>query len=119
MQDELRKAGNNLASGNLPLKQELTDQLRGIESASDKQLSQKQLQELQDRLQKGKLAAQTAPKSNGKLSDEMQKALVEAGMGHMQGPAKGEGGSRWSRAEGNLLRRWNCSSATRSRRRAR
>jgi hypothetical protein len=86
MQDELRKSADNLASGNLPLKRELVDQMRGGESAQDKTLSPDQLKALQDRLKKGELAAQTAPKSNGGLSDEMKQAMNDA--------AKGEGTRR-------------------------
>jgi hypothetical protein len=81
MQDELRKAGANLASGNLPLKRELVDQLRGGESAADKPLSAGQLKALHERLKKGELASQTAPKSNGGLSEEMQQAMASAAMG--------------------------------------
>jgi hypothetical protein len=81
MQDELRKAGENLASGNLPLKRELVDQLRGGETATDKPLSARQLKALHERLKKGELAAQTAPKSNGGLSEEMQQAMASAAMG--------------------------------------
>jgi len=88
MQDQLRKAGENLASGNLPLKKELVDQLRGAEAATDKQLSAKQLQELHERLEKGKMAAQTARKGNGNLSQEMQEAMAKAEMRHGQGRRK-------------------------------
>ena len=80
MQDELRKAGNSLASGNLPLKKELVDQLKGAESANDKSLNAQQLKALQARLEKGEQAAQTAPKGNGNLSKEMQDAMAKADM---------------------------------------
>lgn len=85
MQDDMRKAGENLASGNLPLKREIVDQLRGGESANDKPLSAEQLKSLHERLEKGKLAAQTAPKSNGGLSEEMQQAMADAASGHGMG----------------------------------
>jgi len=81
LRDELRKAGENLASGNLPLKRELVDQLRGGEMTTDKPLSPAQLEALHEQLKKGEMAAQTAPKSNGGLSDEMQQAMAAAEMG--------------------------------------
>jgi len=89
MQDELRKAGENLASGNLPLKRELTSQLRGGEDAGDKPMSAQQLQALHERLQKGELAARTAAKTNAGLSQEMQQAMASAAMG--QGVSRREG----------------------------
>jgi len=87
MQDQLRVAGENLASGNLPLKREIAEQLKSGESAMDKSLSARQLAALHERLKKGELAAQTAPKSNGVLSEEMQQAIANAeghGMGRRE-----------------------------------
>jgi len=93
MVDELSKAGENLASGNLPLKRELVDQLRGGESASDKSLSAKQLEELHDRLKKGETAARTAANGKGDFSDEMQKAMADAASGKGEGRRRvGSGG---------------------------
>jgi hypothetical protein len=85
MQDQLRVAEENLASGNLPLKRELVEQLKNGESAMDKPLSASQLAALHERLKKGELAAQTAPKSKSVLSEEMQQAMVAAGLGHGTG----------------------------------
>jgi hypothetical protein len=85
MQDQLHKAGDNLASGNLPLKRELVDQLRGGEAAEDKPLSAQQLEALHNRLKNGELAAQTGPKSNGELSQEMQQAMADAASGQGTG----------------------------------
>ncbi len=97
MQDQLRVAEENLASGNLPLKRELIAQLKSGESAMDKPLSASQLAALHQRLEKGKLAAQTAPKSKGVLSEEMQmqQAMANAALGHGTGRrrlAPGSGG---------------------------
>lgn len=98
MSDALRKAGENLASGNLPLKSELLGQMRGGEGAQDKSLSKSQLQALHERLKKGEMAAQTAPRSNGGFGDEMKKAMAQAGgsgegMGRCEGPGgPGSGG---------------------------
>ena len=88
MQDQLRAAEENLASGNFPLNRELVQQLKSGEAAADKQLSASQLAALHERLKKGELAAQTAPKSNGALSEEMQKAMADAAMG--KGAGRGE-----------------------------
>jgi hypothetical protein len=85
LQDELRKAGENLASGTLPLNKEMTGELSGAEMAQDKTLSAAQLQALHARLKRGELAAQTAPKSGGGLSDEMQQAMTAAAMGQGAG----------------------------------
>jgi len=81
MQDELSQAAENLALGNLPLKKELVDQLRGGEASTDKPLTARQLEQLHERLKKGELAAQTAPKSNGGLSEEMRRAMAGTGTG--------------------------------------
>ncbi len=88
LQEQLRLAEENLASGNLPLKRELIDQLKNGESAMDKQLSASQLAALHERLKKGELAAQTAPKSKGVLSEEMQQAMAEAASGYGTGRRK-------------------------------
>ena len=88
MMDAMHQAGDNLLSGNLPLKKELVKPMLGGESSTDKPLSAQQLQQLHDRLQKGALAASTAPKSNGGLSPEMQQALADATNGH--GPGRRE-----------------------------
>jgi len=92
MQDQLRRAGENLASGNLPLKRELVDQLRGAEKAADKTLTADQLKALHDRLAKGKMAAKTAPKSNGGLSEEMKQAMAQSGQGEGNGRQRGKRG---------------------------
>jgi hypothetical protein len=95
MQDELRQAGDNLASGNLPLKKELVDQLRGGDASTDKPLTARQLEQLHERLKKGELAAQTAPKTNGGLSQEMRQAMADAAQGNGVGRraiAPGPGG---------------------------
>ena len=81
MQDQLRGAAENLASGNLPLNRELVQQLKNGVSPTDKPLTGKQLEELHEKLAKGQAAAQTAPKSNMPMSDEMQKAMAAAGSG--------------------------------------
>jgi len=85
MQDQLRTAEENLASGNLPLNRELVQQLKNGEAATDKTLSASQLAALHERLKKGELAAQTAPKSDRTLSEEMQKAMADAAMGKGMG----------------------------------
>ena len=92
MQDQLRAAGENLASGNLPLKRELVNQMTGADS--DKALTQEQLAKLHNQLQKGKAAARTAPKSGGGMSDEMEMAMAMAGEGHghRRGTRPGPGG---------------------------
>lgn len=77
MQDQLRAAEENLASGNLPLNRELVQQLKNGEAATDKQLSASQLKALHERLKKGELAAQTAPYSGDALSQEMKKAMAD------------------------------------------
>ena len=92
MQDELRSAEENLASGNLPLNQEIVDQLKAGEAGTDKALSAGQLAALHERLKKGELAAQTAPKSDGPLSEEMRQAMA--------GAARGQGGKRRELAVG-------------------
>jgi len=88
MQDQLRKADENMTSGNLPLNKELIDQLHGAETAHDANLSAAQLKALHDRLQKGKLAAHTAPKSNGGVSQEMEQAMAAAAQGQGAGRRK-------------------------------
>jgi hypothetical protein len=85
LQDQLRLAEENLASGNLPLKRELVEQLKSGDSAMDKTLSASQLAALHERLKKGELAAQTAPKSKGVLSEEMQQAVANAALGYGMG----------------------------------
>jgi hypothetical protein len=82
MEDALHSAGENLVSGNLPLKHEVVSPMLGGENSTDKPLSAAQLEALHERLKKGKLAAQTAPKSNGGLSDEMEQAMADAASGH-------------------------------------
>jgi hypothetical protein len=81
MQDKLSLAGENLANGNLPLKRELVDQMKGGEGATDKPLSASQLAALHERLKKGELSAQTASKASGGLSGEMQQAMADAESG--------------------------------------
>ena len=94
MQDDLRKAMENLASGTLPLNKEMLGQLSGAEIAGEKTLNAEQLKDLNDRLKKGALAAKTAAKSNGGMSDEMLAAMEEAGYGEAggKGTRKGKGG---------------------------
>ena len=93
MQDQLRAAEENLATGNLPLNRELVQALKNGESPTDKPLSASQLAALHERLQKGMASAQTAPKSNAPLSDEMQKAMADAAKGNGLGrPIPGSGG---------------------------
>jgi hypothetical protein len=92
MQEKLQAAGENLASGNLPLNREIVGQMTAQGAASDKPLTAKQLEALHDRLKKGELAAQTAPKTNGGLSDEMQRALAGAAMGQGKGRREGSPG---------------------------
>ena len=104
MQDQLRLAEENLASGNLPLKREIMDQMKSGESAQDKKLSASQLAALHERLKKGALAAQTAPKSKAVLSEEMQQAMAAAAMGQGTGRRElvpgsgGVGGGKGNRA---------------------
>jgi hypothetical protein len=74
MQEKLSQAGDNLASGNLPLKRELVDSMKGGGS-SDKTLSASQMADLEKKLAQGKLAAQTAPKMNGGFGQEMDDAM--------------------------------------------
>jgi hypothetical protein len=84
MQEKLSAAADNLASGNLPLKRELVDSMKGSGS-SDKTLSASQMADLEKRLAQGKLAAQTASKMNGGFGQEMDDAIGEAmgrGLGH-------------------------------------
>jgi hypothetical protein len=86
MQDKLSVAAENLASGNLPLKRELVDQMKGAGNLTDKALSASQLADLHDKLKKGQLSAQTAPKPNGSgLSSEMEGAMASAASGHGAG----------------------------------
>jgi hypothetical protein len=80
MQDQLRAAGQELASGNLPLNQELVAQLKNAAAASDMKMTASQLAALHERLRKGELAARTAAKSSGSFSEEMQEAMAEAAM---------------------------------------
>ena len=77
MQEKLSEAGENMASGNLPLKRELVDAMKGG-SSTDKSLSASQMAALQKRLEQGKLAAQTAAKMNGGFSDEMDQVMSDA-----------------------------------------
>lgn len=79
IQDKLSQAGDGLASGNFPMKKELTDALKGAAS-SDKQLSASQMAQLQKQLQQGKGACQGAGNGNkgGGFSDEMQQAMAGA-----------------------------------------
>jgi len=88
VQDQLRQAEENLASGNFPLKREIVEQLKNGESTTDKPLSASQLAALHERLKKGKLAAQTAPKAKNVLSDEMEQAMADAALG--DGPGRRE-----------------------------
>jgi hypothetical protein len=78
MQDQLRAAEQSLASGNLPLNQEVVAQLKDAESASDKSLTAGQLAALHDRLKRGERAAQTAPESRSSFSEEMRQAMDAA-----------------------------------------
>jgi hypothetical protein len=99
MQDQLRAAEQNLASGNLPLNQELVAQMKNAETASDKTLTASQLAALHERLKNGELAAQTASKAGGSFSDEMQKAMAAAKDGgeearHKVAAAGGLGGGK-------------------------
>jgi hypothetical protein len=84
MQDKLSQAGDNLASGNLPLKKEFVDQMKGG-IPNDKPLSAAQLAALHQRLKKGESAARTAPKSNGAFGEEMQQAMANAARGRGAG----------------------------------
>ncbi len=77
MQEKLSQAADNLASGNLPLKRELVDSMKGSGS-SDKKLSASQMADLQKRLAQGKAAAQTASKMNGGFGEEMAAAMAAA-----------------------------------------
>jgi Skp family chaperone for outer membrane proteins len=93
-EEKLSEAGDNLASGNLPLKRELVDQMKDGAS-TDKPLSAAQLAALQKRLAQGKLAAQTAAKMNGGFGDEMNDAIGSAmsgGLAHRRMVRPGPGG---------------------------
>jgi len=94
MEEKLSEAGDNLASGNLPLKKELVDSMKGGASG-DKALSPSQLAALEKRLQQGKLAAATAAKMNGGFGDEMSDAIGSAmghGLAHRRWEKGGPGG---------------------------
>jgi len=94
MQEKLSEAADNLASGNLPLKREMVDSMKGGAS-SDKALSSSQMADLQKRIAQGKAAAQTASKSNGGFGQEMNDALGSAmsqGFGHHRTKRGGPGG---------------------------
>jgi len=91
MQEKLSDAADNLASGNLPLKRELVDSMKGGGS-SDKTLSASQMADLEKRLAQGKLAAQTASKMNGGFGQEMDDAIGSA-MGHGLAQRRSERGA--------------------------
>jgi hypothetical protein len=80
VRDQLRSAGQNLASGNLPLNQEMVASLKDAAGASDRSLTAAQLAALHERLKNGRLTAQTALKADASFSEEMQEAMDAAAM---------------------------------------
>ena len=95
LQDAMRREGEKLVSGDLPLKHEVVGPMLGSGSYPEKSLTSAQLQALHEQLKKGKLAAQTSAKSQGGLSDEMQRALADAKEGGGLDRRKtGAGGAR-------------------------